>query len=162
MRILSILDVAPVLRERPGYWDVISVGPDLPPTKLCRRHLWLECDDVLSAATAGAGAGWRAPVAQHVGDALAFAREAGDDRLIVHCHAGVSRSPAIAWCILLDRLGSPAAATATLFELRPIAIPNRVIIRLGLEMIAGSTAEYDAILADMLARSKHPLKELMG
>ena len=45
------------------------------------------------------------PNETHVRAALTFARECGETSLLIHCHAGVSRSPAITLAILADWLG---------------------------------------------------------
>jgi predicted protein tyrosine phosphatase len=163
MKILSIAEVDPWLKRRPGFWDVISIGDEMPLTKLCRRHCELDCDDVLTARSDPPVFGEitrRVPLAGHVRQALEFVRETEDERLIVHCHAGVSRSPAIAWCILLDRSRSVETATKLLFELQPQALPNRTIICHGLELLAGSSAALNSVMAEMRRRSRHPRKGL--
>jgi len=161
MKILPISAVNPLLKEQPKYWDVITVGNALPFTRLCRRHCELDCDDELAASPGRpvwGGMPSRGPSSEQVRQALAFARESADERLIVHCHAGISRSPAIAWCILLARVRDIPLATQMLFEIRPDALPNPVIIRHGLEIITGSAAVHDSVMADMQRRSSHPQK----
>lgn len=50
-------------------------------------------------------------------------------RLIIHCHAGLGRSPAIALG-LLARVAGPTEAARILKRIRPRALPNRHIVGL--------------------------------
>ena len=78
-------------------------------------------------------AGMQLPRKQHVEEILAFGRafqhEHGgrvDAHLLIHCHAGISRSTA-ALATLLARhtaLGDEAGIFARIREIRPIAWPN--------------------------------------
>jgi len=75
---------------------------------------------------------WAAPARRHVRAGLAFARRTAGRRLLIHCHAGVSRSTALAYAILVDRHGARADEAALLEEilaLRPQACPNRLVVR---------------------------------
>lgn len=157
MRILSLLDADRVLREQRHVWDVLTVGTALPDTSCCRRHAQIECDDITQLSDP-ANPHPRSPCAQHIHDALAFARATADDKLIVHCHMGLSRSPAIAWCILLERLETPWAATAAVFAMQPRAIPNRLLVQLGIEILVGHSRSLGSVMEDMRTRSKHPLR----
>ena len=72
--------------------------------------------------------------------ALAFAREIGDEPLLIHCHAGISRSTAVAWIIIWDKLKPKPDSVGQAFDIvrrvRPILLPNRHILRLGIEALA--------------------------
>lgn len=162
MRIASFAQAQSWLRSRSEFYDVISIGRDVPRHTLCRRQLWLDFDDLtaLPDPADGSRPDERAPQVKHVTQAVSFARNSDDEHLLIHCHAGLSRSPAIAWCILLDRLHDPAAATAKLFDLHPRAIPNHILIHCGLEILTGSTKEFAAVRAQMRRLSSHPQKLL--
>jgi predicted protein tyrosine phosphatase len=75
--------------------------------------------------------GWEAPERHHVEDLVEFGREldgAGENlrHLLVHCHAGISRSTA-AMATLLARHtpgGGEEGIFARIREIRPIAWPN--------------------------------------
>ena len=71
--------------------------------------------------------------------ALAFAREINDEPLLIHCAAGISRSTAVAWIILYDKLNGKPDAVRQSFEIvrkvRPILAPNRHVLRLGIEAL---------------------------
>ena len=69
--------------------------------------------------------------------AIKYAREFKDKPLLIHCAAGISRSPAIGLVILYDRLKNYRLATEELCKIcNPDLInPNGYIIRLGREVI---------------------------
>ena len=48
---------------------------------------------------------WIVPEEHHIRSALVFARQWEQPSLLIHCHAGMSRSPAIALAIIADWLG---------------------------------------------------------
>jgi len=160
--ITSFLSAQSWLRGRPEFYDVISIGRDVPGRTLCRRQLVLDFDDLSTIPDSGNGGrpDERSPQVKHVSQAVKFARKSDDEHLLIHCQAGMSRSPALAWCILLDRLHDPVAATTKLFEIHPHAIPNHLLIHCGLEVLTGSTKEFAAVRAHMRAMSRHPQKLL--
>lgn len=72
------------------------------------------------------------PRRRHVCDGLLFARRHAGRRLLIHCYAGVSRSTALAYAILIDHhgaLGDERRILDRLMELRPQACPNRLMVR---------------------------------
>lgn len=77
---------------------------------------------------------------EDIQDALAFSRAIGDEPLLIHCVAGISRSTAIAWIIIYDKLKEKPDAIRQSFEivrkLRPILLPNRHVLKLGVEALA--------------------------
>jgi len=116
--VLSILD--------PGWPEPDAFG-DFDP----HQRLELRFHDVIEA-----GAGWTAPERQDVELLLTFGRElteVRDPHLLVHCHAGVSRSTAAAALILAQaRPDRPAEeALHTVVRRRPRAWPNLRIIEIG-------------------------------
>ncbi len=73
-----------------------------------------------------------APARHHVRAGLRFARRHRGRRLLIHCHAGVSRSTALAFAILIDRhdaVGDEHRLLERILELRPQACPNRLVVR---------------------------------
>ena len=93
------------------------------------HHLVLRFHDIDDAEVA-ALAGFTAPTRGHVRDALAHCAGLGpDERVLIHCHAGISRSPAMAIGVLVQAGASPAEALAAVARIRPHCIPNRLVIR---------------------------------
>ncbi len=73
------------------------------------------------------------PQLSDISKALEFARSHSDADLLVHCHAGVSRSPAIAISIMADRLGvgmEPDAVQQVIDRTTPPIEPNMLVIHL--------------------------------
>lgn len=115
--VLSILD--------PGHPEPAAFAAYDP-----HHRLTLRFHDII-----GPWPGWEAPERAHVEQLLAFGAEldaagAGLRHLLVHCHAGISRSTA-ALATLLARhteLGDEPAIFARIREIRPIAWPNSRMI----------------------------------
>jgi predicted protein tyrosine phosphatase len=116
--VLSILD--------PGWPDVetfVSFDP--------HQRLELRFHDVIDS-----GPGWVAPDREDVERVLAFGREltrARETHLLVHCHAGLSRSTAAATLIVAQTRPDRPAEQALLevVRQRPRAWPNLRILELG-------------------------------
>ena len=116
--VLSILD--------PGWPEPEALG-----AFDAHRRLELRFHDVIEA-----GPGWIAPERRDVEQLLTFGRdltEARGTHLLVHCHAGVSRSTAAATLILAQaRPDRPAEeALKAVVRHRPRAWPNLRILELG-------------------------------
>ncbi len=97
------------------------LGPPMLPDG---RHLHLRFDDTLIEGLAGAPSAWIVRDVCDFVDALP-----AEARLVVHCQQGISRAPALALGIIARTL-PPDRAVAALMRLRPMAIPNRLIVRL--------------------------------
>jgi predicted protein tyrosine phosphatase len=139
--VLSILD--------PGWPDPEAFG-----AFEAHRRLELRFHDVIDSQP-----GWIAPQRQDVEHLLAFGRDvprARRSHLLIHCHAGVSRSTAAAMLILAQtRPDRPADAALTeVVRQRPRAWPNLRILELGDELlgrngeiVAAARAHYRRALA---------------
>ena len=95
------------------------------------RRIELRFHDVIEP-----GSGWVAPESRDIEQLLAFGRdltEARGTHLLVHCHAGVSRSTAAATLILAQTRPDRSAdeALLTVVRQRPRAWPNLRILELG-------------------------------
>lgn len=100
------------------------------------ERLELRFHDVIEAEP-----GMIAPDLEHVRALLSFGGDlAPESHLLVHCHAGVSRSTASLALILAQTLpGCPASAIfAELLRVRPQAWPNLRIVELGDAMLGRS------------------------
>jgi predicted protein tyrosine phosphatase len=132
--VLSILD--------PGWPKPEAFGAFDP-----YRRLELRFHDVIEA-----GPGCVAPERLDVEQLLSFGRdltEARDTHLLVHCHAGVSRSTAAATLILAQaRPDRPAEeALLTVVRQRPRAWPNLRILELGDALLGRRGQIVDAVRA---------------
>jgi predicted protein tyrosine phosphatase len=120
--VLSILDPGTAEPDPLSVFDV-------------HRRLRLRFHDVIEAQP-----GWIAPERWDVELLLAFARGLNASRqthLLVHCHAGLSRSTAAATLVLAQiRPDRPAEeALHEVVQLRPRAWPNLRILELGDELL---------------------------
>jgi predicted protein tyrosine phosphatase len=96
-----------------------------------------------------------APSRDDVVQLLAFGRELrAGDRLLVHCHAGVSRSTAAATLILAQAYPDWPASDVleAVVELRPRAWPNLRMLELGDELL-GRGGEIVAAVAPIYLRA---------
>ena len=73
---------------------------------------------------------WVAPSIDHVQQAIEFARQHTNGKLLIHCAAGVSRSPALALAIIADRLGADREIEAVdyLFSTYKSIEPNERVV----------------------------------
>ena len=115
--VISILD--------PGY-------PDPPVFKSYDPHsrIVLRFDDVIAD-----GEGYSAPTPDDVSGILSVGEQLiaqPVDHLLIHCHAGVSRSTATAALLLAQRDPDDAGAVfQTIRAVRPRSWPNSRIVRMG-------------------------------
>lgn len=133
-----MIHVCPLARlhetvESTGARHVVSLlgdesGVELPSAIAPQNHLWLRLHDISSPLD-----GYVLPDEEHVADLLQFVRD-WDRRapLVVHCFAGISRSPASAFvsvCALSPRRDEAGIARA-LRRASPTATPNLRIVSL--------------------------------
>ncbi|HZU90944.1 MAG TPA: protein-tyrosine-phosphatase, partial [Stellaceae bacterium] len=138
------------------------LDPDWPEPEAFRayaphRRLELRFHDIIDPAP-----GWVLPQQEDVERLLAFGRELAEEaaatgaHLLIHCHAGLSRSTAAAALLLVQACPDrPAAeAFAAVAALRPRAWPNLRLIELGDallgrdgEIVAAARAHYRRALA---------------
>jgi predicted protein tyrosine phosphatase len=138
-----------------GVTHVLSIlDPNWPEPEAFRaytphRRLELRFHDIIDPAP-----GWIMPRQQDVERLLAFGRDlvretvSGDAHLLIHCHAGLSRSTAAAALLLVQaRPDRPATeALAAVAALRPRAWPNLRLVELG-DVLLGRNGEIVAAAA---------------
>jgi predicted protein tyrosine phosphatase len=137
--VLSILD---------PHWPDPEAFGDFPP----HRREALRFNDVIAPAPE-----MIAPDEEHVTQLLAFGRDvavAGSlAHLLIHCHAGVSRSTAAAALLLAQE--DPTRPAGEIFDeiarLRPRAWPNLALLELG-EAALGRRGELTAAVAEQYRR----------
>lgn len=127
LRIVTAPEALRLLEEGWPTRALSLVGDDLrfPLTRFGPHHLILRFHDVEEEV-----AGLAAPTEDQLRLALLHTRDlVPSDRLLVHCHAGKSRSPAMALGILVQAGMSPTEAFLCVRALRPELIPNRLMVR---------------------------------
>ena len=123
-----------------GVGCVVSIlDPDHPDPVAFRRYpshrrFLYRFDDVVRARD-----GVVAPAVANVHAILDLGREmAGDpvDHMLIHCHAGVSRSTAAAIILMVrDNPGREAEAFAELLRIRPRSWPNALMLAIADEVL---------------------------
>jgi predicted protein tyrosine phosphatase len=138
--VLSILD--------PGWPDPEAFG-DFP----AHRRVQLRFHDVIAPVSSGTVL----PTEQDIARLLEFGREAmaagADAHLLIHCHAGISRSTASAALLLAQE--NPARQAEAIFaeiaRLRPRAWPNLLLLEFG-ERALGRKGEFVPAVAAQYRR----------
>ena len=107
----------------------------LRPSWFRGAHLQLWFGDVFSEADAKQF-NTKPPAIEDIRRALHFFREAweqSDSQILFCCDYGASRSPALAYVCLADQFGAGREdkAFACVMAIRPNAVPNSMVVRLG-------------------------------
>ena len=121
----------------------------LPKSFKRENWLFLDMDDVISEQADAA------PQKEQVERLLSWTKKLPSDaHLVIHCHAGVSRSTAAALAVKVQELGVDRLREAVdwLLEARPQACPNPVITKFADELL-GAKGELHAA-AEEVANNK--------
>ena len=126
--ILMIQAAEAAVAAHPGKLNVISVSRDAPvDPKLCKNHLWLKVDD-FDTDIKDMPEPFRYAEMEDIEAVLDFDKK--HKVFIIHCGAGISRSPAIAYAIFRGRGLSKEQAMQEVMERVPPATPNKRIVKL--------------------------------
>ena len=152
IEICAVTDLETVLLKPVTHmvsiWDTDSrdAAETIRFAKLCRPQLAvLECrfDDPLGHSGSG-----KVATARDIRKILDFVKPCGPEHtLLVHCRAGVARSPAVAFAALCQTLGAGRESEGLqhIFELRPMAEPDPGIIRIADGLLHRKGAMSDAL-----------------
>lgn len=116
--------------------SIVNPGADCTaPAWFDGERLVLSFGDVTSEADA-INCKTAAPSIEAVHKAVEFARAAFENPesyLLLQCDYGASRSPAIGYVIVADKLGagSEVYALQTIIDIRPASVPNNFVVKLG-------------------------------
>ena len=115
-----------------AYGGVITIENSVieEPFRIARKHppqCIIRFDDVTFP-----GDDWILPHDRHVRAALKFAHQWEQPSLLIHCHAGMSRSPAIGLAILADWLGAGKEDEAgrELLKVARVCVPNKLVVEI--------------------------------
>ncbi|HEY2179516.1 MAG TPA: hypothetical protein VGH15_13125 [Caulobacteraceae bacterium] len=143
------------LHRRAGVTHVVSIlDPGWPEPDEIER--WEGCERLLmrfhDVIEADAEDWVEAPATDHVAELLEFGRGLPTDRpvhLLVHCHAGVSRSTASALVLMAQREPSrdPGDIIGEITRCRPQAWPNLRIVEIGDALLGRNGALIEAAFA---------------
>lgn len=140
LAICSATQITPFLAKEPGRWHVVSIREPIQAeadlTQACSSHPMV-FEDVLTVQ----GNHGQGPTAAHLEAILRYTAQTKREPLVLQCWAGRSRSTAVALVIIvkdlweqgLDGAELVREAVDILLTLRPQALPNALVLRLGLE-----------------------------
>jgi len=124
----TVRNIEEAIEHGADFRAVLTAGPAACEVDIAHpNHRVWEFDDSPIAAYAASR--------RQVEEMITWGCEQSD--LLVHCHAGMSRSTAVAWGVAMARGISPAAALAALHDAHPVEsygekrlfIPNVVIVQ---------------------------------
>ena len=141
--ISSEIGALKAVAEKPHQYHVVSIrgaktlrAPiDVIP-ECCLSMLVVKFEDLDDSVTAPE---YIFPEKEHIKSILDYAQ--GKNKILVHCHAGISRSSAVAYVIACSRM-SPEKAIEILNP--SIHMPNMRIVRLGAELLGNVSIEICA------------------
>ena len=128
--ISSLADMPRLVRQL-GIRDLVSIiqptaQPPTPPEIEPARHYRCALHDIVKP-----NPGDVLPERSHISDLIAFLRTwDGEEPLLIHCLAGVSRSTAAGLIAHVLQTGDPRKSAAALRRASPYAWPNRRIVAL--------------------------------
>ena len=147
-----------------GVTHVLSIiDPDEPDPAALRRYrdverLLIRCDDIVAPYS-----GFQAPSREDVERLVSFGAtlpdEAHGGHLLIHCHAGISRSTAAAGIVMAQHNpGREEEAFLHLLDMRPHAWPNTRIVTFADELLDRKGAMVEALKAyrrELIRRKPH-------
>ena len=143
-----------------GFWNVISLhGPGQSRAALHQAKcvLYLPFDDIEQESFRDQG--FRPVAVSDWTKMIEFHDRTKADPLLVHCIMGMSRSAGVAlvliYRVLRGRANAATLALDILMQVRPIACPNELVVRRGLETFLA--AEEVEALIRFWARDKRLL-----
>jgi predicted protein tyrosine phosphatase len=105
--------------------------PETTPERQIRRYYFHDISKLPTSALKERFPNAQIATIEQLKDILEFtAPLQSTDKLLVHCHAGISRSTAVACGILCQHGLTPQEASKLIFSIRPHAFPNQYILSL--------------------------------
>ncbi|MGC8989105.1 MAG: hypothetical protein ACP5MD_03190 [Verrucomicrobiia bacterium] len=151
--IASVVEAESLVVGQPAYWNVISICDGLGESAWlvgARSVLQLDFDDVEDMFLSLGGV---MATKEDITRALKFARKIKREPLLIHCTVGVSRSTAMAWIITCDKLRGRSDAARKALEIvrtvRPMLMPNRHVLKLGIAVLGKNRAEREQLRRDL-------------
>ena len=128
------------------HWNIISITGRSDDNKPHFPNALSVCslcfDDVMASFPS---MGLYAAKPSNIHEAIEFSRQIYQQPLLIHCHAGISRSTALAWLVVFDKLKARFYRARRSFEivrrLRPQMMPNDLILRLGVRCLIKDATE---------------------
>ena len=136
--VTSRTEAEKLVRTDAGFWNVISLhdhGQTRATLQKAKSVLYVSFDDIEQESMRDQG--FRAIAAHDWQQIIAFHDQTHPGPILVHCIMGMSRSTGVALTLiyraLYKRPDAVALALDILMSIRPIACPNELVVRRGLE-----------------------------
>ncbi len=146
LAVCSATQIETFLGKEPGRWHVVSIREPIHAeaglTGALSKHSVVFEDVLTTQGNHGQG-----PSPAHLEAVLSYVAVTNREPLVLQCWAGRSRSTAVALVIIvkdlwdegsLDESAVVRTALDILLSLRPQALPNALVLRLGLEQFLPS------------------------
>jgi predicted protein tyrosine phosphatase len=158
---------------KPRHWNIVSIigrgDNDRPHFSNALTVCCLSFDDVVDNIP---GEGLYTAKIADIQKAVDFSRQIGQQPLLIHCHAGISRRTALAWLIIFDKVRAQHDPVQRSFEilcrLRPELMPNTPILQLGLRVLIEDVAErkqtqdeFLKCLESLMNKDKKPVRQIL-
>jgi predicted protein tyrosine phosphatase len=151
--VTSLINAERAMRERWPSHIISALGPSEAYTSSGENHLVVEFDDT---EVDNPDSKWIAAKREDIERIFAFTKNLGEeDRLLVHCKAGHSRSPAILMGVLMQHGMSAGDAFESVLQIRPAAIPNRMMVDL-IDEVLGTDGALGERVAEYYKRLMIP------
>ena len=159
LAVSSIPELEKSLRLDTGFWNVISIREPLVPRpsfiSLAKRFHVVICED---REVVDKDVPSRPPRVEDVEGIFQFVDACPGEPILVHCLAGLSRSPAVALALIVrgmlergwdatNRQPLAERAVELLLQIRRKARPNVLFLRLGLEQFLPAKDAFDLTVA---------------
>lgn len=156
---LKICGIFEASRWADNNWPthiVSMVDPGINISFACKNHLILHLHDVESQLRNE----WVLGSEEHIDAILEFTKDLGPgDRLLVHCHQGLSRSTAAAIGIMLQHGFDAESAYRYVESVRDILLPNGLIIKMLDERFGLNGHLYDLVISERREKMKRRLDQ---
>lgn len=154
LAVSSIPELERSLKMDAGFWNVVSIREPAVPRPACLRYAKRVHEAVFEdREEVDPGVPCAPPRREHLTNIFRFVDEYPGEPILVHCLAGLSRSPAVALALIIRGLLAGRAglgvqpipvqrAVNLLLQIRPECRPNITVLQLGLEEFLSSDAAH--------------------
>jgi len=158
LAVSSIPELERSLKMDAGFWNVVSIREPAVPRPQSLRYAKRVHEAIFEdREEVDADVPCAPPRREHLADILRFVEAHPGEPVLIHCLAGLSRSPAVALALIVrgllangSDLGAQQAlvekAVALLLQIRPQSRPNALVLQVGLEQFLPADVAYQLMI----------------
>ena len=171
LAVSSISELERSLKMDSGFWNVVSIREPSVPRPVSLRHakrvheVIFEDREIVNSSDPGTP-----PRREHLAGIFRFVDAHPGEPVLIHCLAGLSRSPAVALALIVRALWKQVSDTGTqdqladravdvLLQIRPQSRPNVLVLQVGLEQFLQADLAYQLAVGlvnhPVLAANRH-------